>query len=294
MDTFDVPLGFSTVARASTRPTSTPPPLIILIGWYASTLRQLSKYEDLHRLVNPSCTLLTFTLPKEVVFGAPFALDNGVNAQVAILDALSLAIKSDARLSHSSVTVHAFSNGAVFLTRHLTYPCEFFETYPHIKYLKENLKNIIYDSSPVYPSISVGARALTIGSGYTNEPNSLLELLVVRPALLTTGAVKHVLRSAFGEGVEEGNSLSTFWNDMTHGVINDSCRELYMYSDTDRLTPVDKLDELILTRKGEGMNVTSVRFKGTAHVRHMLEKRDVYEGTVRTFLLGDNKRESKL
>ena len=293
MNNFDIPLGFSAVARANTCSSTTPPPLVILIGWYASTLRQLRKYEDLHRLVNPSATLVTLTLPKEVVFGSPLSLDSGVNSQVAILDALSLAIKSDARLSHSSVTIHAFSNGAVFLTRHLNYPCEFFDTYPHIRYLKENLKNIIYDSSPVYPSISLGARALAIGTGYTKEPNSLLELLVMKPALLTTVAVKHVLRYAFGEGVEEGNNFATFWNDMMHGVINDSCRELYLYSDTDHLTPVDRLDELIHTRKGKGLNVTSVRFKGTGHVRHMLEKRDVYEGAVISFLL-ENKRMSKL
>ena len=91
------------------------------------------------------------------------------------------------------------------------------------------MTNIIYDSSPVYPSIGLGARALAIGTGYTNKPNSFLELFVIKPALLMSGVVKGVLRWAMGDGVDEGNTFSTFWHDMTHGVINDSCRELYLY-----------------------------------------------------------------
>jgi len=56
--------------------------------------------------------------------------------------------------------------------------------------------------------------------------------------------VKGALRWFFGDRVREGNASATFWYDMTHGQINDSCRELYLYSDSDHLTPCKFLEEV--------------------------------------------------
>ena len=45
------------------------PVLVILVGWYASTRRQLKRYCDLHRRINEKCITLTVNLPKDVIFG---------------------------------------------------------------------------------------------------------------------------------------------------------------------------------------------------------------------------------
>jgi len=149
MDEFTIDLSCGTLASVQCSPSfveySGPRPLVIIIGWYASTLRQLQHYKMLHRSIAPNCTIMTIILPRDVVFGAPLALDSGINDQVEVLDKLSAAILEDARLAHTSITIHGFSNGAIHLTRHLNYPHEFFATYPHIRYLKENLTSIIYD-----------------------------------------------------------------------------------------------------------------------------------------------------
>lgn len=43
--------------------------MVILVGWYASTRRQLKRYCDLHRRINEKCITLTVNLPKDVIFG---------------------------------------------------------------------------------------------------------------------------------------------------------------------------------------------------------------------------------
>ena len=123
-----------------------------------------------------------------------------------------------------------------------------------------------------------------IQSGYAKSSNSLLELLLLKPCLMVSNSLKRVGRFVVGDGVVEGSGFSSFWYDMTYGVINPTCRELYLFSSCDPLTPYEELASLVETRVRSGADVERVEFVGSDHVKHLVMHPRRYEEAVGTFL----------
>jgi hypothetical protein len=154
------------------------PPLVLLMGWYASTPKQVQKYaQHYNALGSPT---LHLTLPHEAVFGKRTR-----ELQDAICGELEALVKDPATPlpEHSSVVVHAFSNGGVFgLLQVLpsTTPALF-----------SKLSGVIYDSAPCYLHAISGARAFSYGLAQGEMARSLITALLV-PVFVVRGAVGFV------------------------------------------------------------------------------------------------------
>lgn len=134
----------------------------------------------------------------------------------------------------------------------------------------------IYDSAPCYMHASVGARAI-------GEGKPLLVRILLAAVFYLSIAVSTLLHPFWPQ---------KYWRAMTSIRLGGA--SLYLYSATDQLCDVGKLEDLIAARKSAGHDVRYHRWEDAPHVGllrwHQLE----YEGLVFGFIQEMSKNAQKV
>ncbi|GMH73747.1 hypothetical protein TL16_g08664 [Triparma laevis f. inornata] len=186
--TFTISTGISgadAICEVPPNPSST---LLLLVGWFGSKPKHVKKFQSLHRKMDGNTPTVSLTLPRSSVFGSFTTSSAAVQEeQLRVLNSLSSQILSPSTDNPfgtvTSVKWHVFSNGGCFLIRHLYSDEERLPSYPSIVKMKQITHSVIYDSAPCYPYMHLAARALTMGSGLSKTPNSLIENFLILPVV---------------------------------------------------------------------------------------------------------------
>ncbi|RUS26788.1 hypothetical protein BC938DRAFT_484115 [Jimgerdemannia flammicorona] len=263
--------------------TSSPAPVVILLGWTNSQLKHLSRgaayyrargfnivyYHASDRLIfNTSLgiQIATALIPTLDSLGILYTPATSTSTETAVQ---SLPIPSS---QHTSpLVVHVFSNGGCLglwaLFRAL-----------HARNLRlRNLRAIIFDSCPGFSSF--WALPKTLSAGIRSPVRRALTL-----TLVTVGAVLLFLPYWLYIRVVGSTSFVGAVQDIMSNEEVNSVPRLFLYSTKDDLVSYAKIEEFAdqaealsdRAKGGEGGRVATVRrvrFEETAHVQHWIDER---------------------
>mmetsp|Transcript_5539 Transcript_5539/g.6797 ORF Transcript_5539/g.6797 Transcript_5539/m.6797 type:complete len:290 (+) Transcript_5539:95-964(+) len=252
-----------------------PNSLILIMGWYASTPKQVQKYADIYN--TQGFNTVHLTLPHSAVFGFE-AFQNQQAIAKDIEDLLSNGDKIPIS-PPSMIVAHVFSNGGVFGLMH------FLPTTTPILFSK--LSGVIYDSGPCYPTATCGARALSYG--ITNNATSRRLLTILFWPFF------FMLQEIIGRFDTLPNR--DFWARCISYPFKGP--DLYLYSESDLLCDTLQLESLIEIRNRRHYDIGGVtrhNFKTTQHVLHYRQEEEKYLKLVHDFIAvcGTEMDETKL
>jgi len=168
---------YYTSPPSTSSPSSRSPPLSLLLGWYASTPKQVSKYAQIYNGLG--FNTISLTLPHEAVFG-------NQESTRKLRDAVAVELESivnDRTIvpPSSPIVMQVFSNGGAFGLLHLTPSLT-----PSIFH---SLKGVVYDSAPCYLHAVAGARALSYGITNRQGGRKMVEF-ALSPLFYIAGAFR--------------------------------------------------------------------------------------------------------
>lgn len=238
-----------------------PRPMALLLGWIGAEKHQLDKYAQLYRTLG--YITVCATAPTKVIF-SPFQHTikqftisvlrkaNAVAATSSSSSAPSQRPRSDKSIdikAGGGLILHVFSNGGAFCLATIFEDDENEYTKPHhpssnsliIEWVRINSSAIIYDSAPCYTHREASAKALAIGVASMLETTDQRIMRVIEQGYMRlTGLFDRVLKY-------QQQQSERFWT-----VMKDHrfwCDEMYVFSSTDHMLDVEKLDDLIASRQ---------------------------------------------
>ncbi|KAJ7983177.1 hypothetical protein DFH06DRAFT_1172597 [Mycena polygramma] len=255
------------------------PQLILLFGWLGAKLPQLMKYSTKYSEMYPAAA--------QVIIGA----DNvaavigsratNVKRQTPILEKLAqLGLFGE---NPPRVLIHIFSGGGAIQLLWLALAQK--SRAPKLAQNARALACLVIDSAPGSFKHADARRTFTTGlTGFTKQVGLALASLVY-----IGGQTK-----SFITGTPSGhNFIRDGLNDPQIFPFMDSATpRLYLYSDSDRFSPVGSVKDHIEAAKQKGLNIQEEYFLGSPHVQHSRIYPDRYWDAV-TARWGDTVR-SKL
>jgi Eukaryotic protein of unknown function (DUF829) len=233
----------------------------LLLGWFASSKRNVSKYAALYRAMGYNT--VSTTAPPSVVFS--MSHDESQPFLLSILRALA----ADPRLLAGGLVIHAYSSGGAIILPRLdmlfraaglgpspglvdgivalpaSVPSGLFgptpqpalhpEDMPVVTAVYHAMAGIVFDSCPCYMHPVTGADCLI--SGFDLPPNSFGARLF-RAGFYTLVRLQFLLY---------GNVPARFWDGVTNAHY--PCPELYLYSTADVLLDYERVDALVEMRR---------------------------------------------
>jgi len=129
----------------------------------------------------------------------------------------------------------------------------------------------VLDSAPAHISTKASIEAVK-GATSSNLPLQMLALAL----LFATIGVIHLASALFGQP----NPKDEFWNHMRDSEIG--ARQVYVYSDTDKMTDMEMLERFIEARRSSpiGTELIVRKFLSSAHVQHMRRYPKEYAATI--------------
>lgn len=251
--------------RIQKSPTAASPPTVVLFGWLGAAHRNLDKYSALFSAM--SYNTVQLIPPVSVVF----AMKQRKTATF-LLSVLRI-LAADLRLSNGGLIFVLFSNGGAVCAPHLSnmfaglYPDLIkADDEPVVTLVKNAIAAIIFDSSPCYMHVSLGAQAINEGM---KVPSGILSAIVV--------AVFTFL--CFFQRLFFCNLPLVFWEGLKNADY--LCPEQYIYSSDDHLLDTPALDALIQHRKNNGKNVHVFKVNHADHVLILRHYPDKYLEVIR-------------
>lgn len=257
-------------------------PTAVLFGWVGASLRQLQKYGALFNAMNYHVVYVI--APVWVVF----ALSPSTIKTFTLSILRVVATEANGQLMAGGVVWLFFSNGGAYCAEQMGQLFQqtddkdrmegiesehnrFDNVNSHkeenkvknenglgdnddivVRRTRDSACGFIFDSAPCYPHSNAAGSALALALGVRR--GSVQEYFVHRANAILEATRRFTI----------GDRASVFWNAMVHA--NFYCPELYIYSDSDRLVDVGKLNELIATRRKQGRPVHVLRLGGSSHV----------------------------
>lgn len=241
------------------------PPTALLLGWLGAKHKNLSKYSALFEQMGYN-VMQCVASPSTVFAVKP------QNTAKFLLSLLRI-IFSDDRLNKGGLVLMMFSNGGAICAPHLA---KFFageyrdlirtDDEPVVKTAKDAMAAILFDSSPVYMHVHLGARAINDGM---QVPDGILRWIVyVLFALLC------ILQTVFVVFLP-----SFFWNGLRNADY--LCPEQYIYSTKDHLQDIPRLEALIKERELKGKEVRVYRVEDSEHCMLLRKHPEEYKAVIR-------------
>ena len=261
----------------------------ILYGWLGSEPKYVKKYADIY--TRNGCTVIYGTAPIKTVMTrnktelCQFAMES-VRKAATIIRTLEEEEQNENENGNNKdlpVILHYFSNGGAFVAEHLEAMIQ------NAKQEKKTIANMndndlldlklvanrlqskgyeILDSAPAYLHDDSGYRAIEAA-----VPNFMVQMCV-KLIYSVTLFYKYTIIYIFGAP----NVRDEFWDSMIHSQL---CpRQLYIYSDKDKLTDSNMLDDLIEKKKQQGIHILRNKFQDSDHVLHFRKYPQEYEASV--------------
>lgn len=241
------------------------PPTVVLMGWFAAKHKNLAKYGAIFE--DMGYNVVQLVAPASVVFPI-----KPRQTAVFTLSVLRI-IAADDRLTKGGLVFMKFSNGGAACAPHLSkmFAGEYREIIkaddePVVKVVKEAIAAVIFDSSPCYLHVHLGARAINEG---LRVPEGFLSKLV-----LAVFALLCWLQRIFIV-----NLPVYYWTAIRNADY--LCPEQYLYSTSDDLMDAPTLEALIEERKQKGKDIRVFRVDDSAHVMLLRNHPEKYVETIR-------------
>ncbi|KAH8696227.1 hypothetical protein BGW36DRAFT_297453 [Talaromyces proteolyticus] len=248
----------------------------LIFGWGDAQPKNLVKYADGYRELNPDSTQIVVLAPiSKAVY---MSLEQRTQAMMPIVDALfptspNTQAEQTGMSQEHRILVHVMSNtGGIFLAATLNAYREVYnEPLPH--------DLLVLDSTPGSPvmtfkNLIIWSRGMTLGTA-----NWFPWPFVVTQSLWGV----FLSTNRFFEWLIGRVPASVF---SVAALINEEfetkkARQLYLYSQEDELIPYEDIESHIAEAKIRGYDVDTCVFRGSKHVRHMQMFQDQYWHAIR-------------
>ena len=221
--------------------------LIVLVGWTGSNHKALLKYANIYtNLGLPTLAIVPSLL--DVWFST-----RGTKLTTNILKTIST--------QPVNVLLQLFSSGPIVVLPTLQH---YLSQYPNI-----DIKGIIFDSAPAEFSYKAG----------TGASKLMLKKGVFAYAYVLTAALAGITIEALNGKRKRQEVDLAFQSHLLEGIP-----QLYLCSQTDTVTPIERVRELTFKQKEKKRDVEVKIWENSEHVRHLPMYPDEYQDQVTRFL----------
>ena len=225
---------------------------VMMLGWTGSKLRHVRKHEGCWP---PG----TAAISENVTIDETFAR----NGRAALREKARRVVAEAWATEAPKLYAHVFSNGGCLLLLEVLAQLE-----------PTHLDGVVYDSAPS-PTISPVAGPLIawLSGGSTMWERLVKVYLTLWPAFLAfPGRMAHMVHF---------NGLFDVSVNVPHASVNVPRRELFMYSDGDRIVWSNHVDQFVRRRRDQGAVVETETFgKDSPHVGHFRTHPGAYRAAV--------------
>ncbi|XP_050302237.1 transmembrane protein 53 isoform X2 [Anthonomus grandis grandis] len=236
-------------------------PVVILFGWAGSKDKYLSKYSQVYE--EKGLITLRYTAPVKWLFVK--------RDHISIIGQKLVKLLFELNFDNHPIFVHCFSNGGAFLYQN-------FSTAINYNDKPLELKGVIFDSAPGKRRLGTLFKAISAimeGNVLYNFTTSLFMTMF----LSLVWFVEVISNTLFAsENVLSNNPFANLLNEKNR------CPQLFIYSKNDDLIPHTDVEEFASHRKKRGVDVTTVCYDNSLHVKHLPENRESYVTSVFQFI----------
>jgi hypothetical protein len=235
-------------------------PVILLFGWAGCQDRYLAKYSQIYE--DRGLITLRYTAPVKCLFWKRF--------QMITIGERLVKLLVDLNFENHPIIVHCFSNGGAFLYQNFMLALE--RSPKPIQ-----IKGVIFDSAPGKRRILSLFRAISAilgGRPLYNIPVSILMTMFLSMIWLYEVISNYV------------SPKKTFQSNPLENLKDDRNRwpQHFIYSKTDILIPFTDIEYFADYRQSVGIDVTSLCYDDSPHVKHYSHNKDSYVNSVCNFL----------
>jgi len=246
-------------------------PVVIIAGWLGCQLKNLDRYAALYSSLH--FTVMKVIASPPVIVMAGF-IQQGRSDAENMHQLATAVIEKAGSLPSSHISLHVFSNGGCFLWESIRDILSLEELCASAKIVKARLRGVVFDSSPAY-----------YAGNYELLGNALKYCLPSD----REKALNYMQSIESSLGREKCAQLSLqraldYWE----GLRNCSfpVQSLYICSRDDKLTPFEKLYDLIqyrVSRQG-AHSVKYCIFEDSAHCQHIMKYPMEYKECIFSFV----------
>ncbi|XP_066261609.1 transmembrane protein 53 [Euwallacea similis] len=236
-------------------------PIVVLFGWAGCKDKYLAKYSQIYE--ERGLITLRYTAPVKWLFMK--------RQQMTIIGQKLVKLLFELNFDNHPIIVHCFSNGGAFLYQN------FSQALDHSDKPLE-LKGVVFDSAPGRRRVASLFRALTA----IVEGNFLynISLSLVMTLFLSAVWLFEVITNQFLTREKE-HTNNPFEN---LKMEKNRCPQHFIYSKNDDLIPHTDVESFASFRRKLGVDVTTLCYENSLHVKHLPENKESYVSSVFQFI----------
>ncbi|XP_018565393.1 transmembrane protein 53 [Anoplophora glabripennis] len=235
-------------------------PVILLFGWAGCQDKYLAKYSQIYE--EKGLITLRYTAPVKCLFLKRY--------QMITIGEKLVKLLIDLNFDSHPIIIHCFSNGGAFLYQNFSLALE--------KCPKPiPIKGVIFDSAPGKRRILSLFRAISAILGGNVFYNFSMSLLMTM--FLSMIWLYEVISNAIcPKSTFQSNPLENLKNE------KNTWPQHFIYSKNDDLIPHTDIEYFADYRKKLGVDVTTLCYETSLHVKHLAENRESYVKSVYNFI----------
>ena len=250
------------------------PRMALLFGWADAKEKFVAKYAALYNQMNMDALVTTSSslhFFSDRLLRRSFSVNND-----AIFTYLAQDQKACQPDPGASLIVHVFSNGGLLKFR--TFFREWNRRFPNRPL---NITHIICDSVPG-GTPGTGATALTLWIPI--RPFRWIAWAVVFGMLNLNVFWRYLVDFGRRGSLISSNIVLDNATFLAQDVLLEKCPQLYLYSNTDALIPMDQVQQHLRLCRSHGRIVKEFMFDGSEHVQHLRKYPDQYRRLIGEFV----------
>ncbi|CAH0549119.1 unnamed protein product [Brassicogethes aeneus] len=235
-------------------------PVILLFGWAGCQDKYLAKYSKIYE--EKGLITLRYTAPVKCLFWKRY--------QMLKIGEKLVKLLLDLNFDSHPIIIHCFSNGGAFLYQNVSMALD--------KCPKDiPVKGIIFDSAPGKKRILSLFRAISAilgGNAIYNISMSLFMTMFISVIWL----YEIITKELFAKKVTHTNLYEHLKHEKNYWPQH------FIYSKADNLIPYTDIEQFSSFRKTQGVDVTTLCYEESLHVKHLPENKESYVNSVCNFI----------
>ncbi|XP_030759684.1 transmembrane protein 53 [Sitophilus oryzae] len=236
-------------------------PVIVLFGWAGCKDRYLAKYSQIYE--ERGLITLRYTAPIKLLFTKRHLM--------AVIGEKLVKLLFDLNFETHPIFIHCFSNGGAFLYQNFSIALD-----KQVKPLQ--IKGVIFDSAPGKRRVMSLFRAISA----ILEGNIIYNFSVsfIMTMFLSVVWLYEIVRNQFSPrlNVHSHNPFENLQKEKNR------CPQLFIYSKNDDLIPHTDIEHFAKVRRDMDVDVSTVCYETSLHVKHLPENRESYVTSVFQFI----------
>lgn len=244
----------------------TPPKaVVVLYGWYNAPLSVVQKYSRLYQI--RGCVTITGVVgPFVCLTNSDEHYDEFIRSSIHHAAAI---LRENPGIP---LLVHCFSNAGCRALHRLEIALETRSDESDVALIKNSMKAQIFDSAPA--AVAEG-KPFNVRSWRSASPHACIWVNLF-------GLTSDLVDNQRARLRHEDEPETEYWKAIANSKLCDV--QAFLYSHSDNLCDVEKLEKLIETRREQGVDVLAVKFENSLHVNHLKWHETEYETAMITML----------